>query len=113
MSPLDGLAAEARAATYLEGRGFTILERRYRTVAGELDLVARDRGEIVFVEVKARSSSSFGGPEAAVDFRKQRRLTRAAESYLALHGLSDAPARFDVVAVTPEGIRHLADAFRP
>lgn len=113
MSPVDGAAAEAEAARYLEGRGFRILERRYRTRAGELDLVAHDGREIVFVEVKARAAESFGGPEEAVDLRKQRRLARAASAYLAIKGLSEEPARFDVVAVTPEGIRHLADAFRP
>ncbi|MBI5202615.1 MAG: YraN family protein [Elusimicrobia bacterium] len=113
MSPLDGLAAEGRAAEYLRNRGYRILERRFRTKAGELDLVAEDGEEIVFVEVKARASGDFGGPEGAVTGEKQRRLVRAAEFYLSLRGKEEAPSRFDVVAVTPEGIRHHPDAFRP
>ena len=113
MSPLDGLAAEGRAAEFLQSRGFKILERRFRSKAGELDLVAQDGGELVFVEVKARSSEAFGGPEGAITADKRRRLCRAAAAYLAFRGLEEHPARFDVVAVTPEGIRHLPDAFRP
>ena len=109
----DGLEAEREAARFLEASGLVILDRRYRTRLGEIDLVARDGAEVVFVEVKARSSDSFGGPEAAVDRAKRKRLARAAQAYLTLRGLGDAPARFDVVAVTPDGIRHLADAFRP
>lgn len=113
MNPYDGLAAESSAAAFLEGLGFTILERRFRSKSGELDLVAQDGSEIVFVEVKARAGDAFGGPEGAVTAAKQRRLVRAATAYLAFRGLSEEPARFDVVAVTPEGIRHLPDAFRP
>lgn len=109
----SGLEEEARAARFLESCGLVILDRRWRSRAGEIDLVARDGVAVVFVEVKARTSAAFGGPEAAVDGAKRRRLTRAAEAYLADKGLSESPARFDVVAVTPEGIRHIADAFRP
>ena len=113
MTPLDGLKAEQEAARLLEASGMVILDRRYRSRAGEIDLVARDGRAVVFVEVKARSSAAFGVPEEAVDRRKRRRLARSAAAYLAERGLGNAPARFDVVAITPEGIRHLADAFRP
>ena len=108
-----GLEAEARAAAFLEAAGMRILERRYRSLVGELDLVALDGDTVVFVEVKSRRSAAFGLPEEAVGPAKQRRLARAAEAYLALRGLTASPARFDVVAITPEGIRHLEDAFRP
>jgi len=107
-----GLEAEQRAASFLETMGMRILERRYRSRAGEIDLVARDGETVVFIEVKARGSAAFGLPEEAVGRAKQKRLVRAAEAYLALRGLHASPARFDVVAVTPEGLRHLADAFR-
>ncbi len=113
MSSARGAEAERRAAEYLLARGFSILDRCFRAAGGEIDLVARDGGSVVFVEVKARSSNAFGGPLAAVTRDKRRRLARAAASYLALRGLSEAPARFDVVAVTPLGIEHVADAFRP
>ncbi|MBI4424453.1 MAG: YraN family protein [Elusimicrobia bacterium] len=107
-----GALAEGRAAAFLESLGLTVLHRRFRCRAGELDLVARDGETIVFVEVKARGGDAFGSPEEAVDGPKRRRLARAAAVYLAQRGLAEAPARFDVVAVTPEGIRHLPDAFR-
>ncbi|MCX5788146.1 MAG: YraN family protein [Elusimicrobia bacterium] len=107
-----GLEAERQAAAFLENLGMRILERRYRSPLGEIDLVAKDGETVVFVEVKARRSLAFGLPEEAVGFAKQRRLARAAEAYLALRGLDASPARFDVVAITPAGIRHLADAFR-
>lgn len=109
----SGLEEESRAARFLESCGLVILDRRWRSVAGEIDLVARDGASVVFVEVKARASAAFGGPEAAVDGPKRRRLARAAEVYLSEKGLAECPARFDVVAVTPEGIRHVVDAFRP
>lgn len=112
MSPMDGLEAEREAARYLEISGLVILDRRWRSLAGELDLVARDGASVVFIEVKARSSDAFGGPEAAVDGAKRRRLARAAQAYLAERGLDDSPARFDVVTVGPQGVRHLIDAFR-
>ena len=111
-SAARGLEAEQQAASFLENLGMRILERRYRCPLGEIDLVAKDGETVVFVEVKARRSTAFGLPEEAVGFAKQRRLARAAEAYLAFRGLHDSPARFDVVAVTPEGIRHLTDAFR-
>ena len=71
-----------------------------RLSPGELDLVANDRGTIVFVEVKTRQSHNVGHPAEAVDAAKQRRLTRLAVTFLKRHGLLERPARFDVVAIT-------------
>jgi putative endonuclease len=92
-----------------------ILARNYRCRAGEIDVVAEDRGTVVFVEVKERGGDSHGSAVEAVTPGKRRKVVRAARLYAALHGLSDAPARFDVVAIDwgQEGplVRHFAGAF--
>jgi putative endonuclease len=94
-----GKRGELIAAAALRRAGYTILDRNWRCPAGELDLVARHRGEIVFVEVRSRAD----GPDAALESiagRKQAKLIALAEAYLAAHGFDDAPFRIDVVAVS-------------
>ncbi len=113
-----GLEGETRACHSLESRGYRILQRRYRTRFGELDIVARHDATIVFVEVKARRSRAFGDPAGSVTTEKQRRLVMMASDYLARHGLTRAPARFDVVAVLLDlggewSVTVFPDAFRP
>lgn len=112
-----GRAGELLAARYLAGRGFRILERGYRTRAGEIDLVTEESGVLVFVEVKSRTSFACGRPSEAVGPHKQRRLLRAASQYLQEHRASDRPCRFDVVEVLwdPAGgskVHHIRDAFQ-
>lgn len=99
-----GLAGEDAACAELERRGYVILARRYRTRAGEVDLVARDGATLVFVEVKTRTSDAFGGGAAAVTWQKRQRLARVAMEFLARCGQSDVPCRFDVVVVTPAAV---------
>ena len=94
-----GAQGEELACRELRRRGYAILARRYRTRHGEIDIVARDAGVLVFVEVKARSHQRFGGPLAAVTRLKQRKLTRMALDYLARSRTAGVPCRFDVVAV--------------
>ncbi len=113
-----GLEGETRACRALEARGYRVVQRRYRTRAGELDIVARHGQTVVFVEVKARRGSEFGDPAASVTAQKQRRLVMMAADYLARHGLTRAPVRFDVVAVTlttgqDPVVTIFPDAFRP
>jgi putative endonuclease len=95
-----GRYGENLACAELQRRGYAILERRYRTRFGEIDIVCRDRGMIVFVEVKARRSSSFGGAAEAVTAQKQRRIAQMAVDFLSRRRLHDHPCRFDVVAVS-------------
>jgi putative endonuclease len=111
-----GKQGEDLACRELRRRGYAVLARRYRTRWGEIDIVARDGDTLVFVEVKTRRSAGFGGPVAAVGFRKQRRLINMARSYLMGLLGPEPPCRFDVVGVTmPEGERPvvevLVDAF--
>ncbi len=95
-----GKEGENRAARYLVKQGYKILERNYRTRAGEIDLIALHRGEVVFVEVKTRTSDAFGAPELAVTPQKQRRMIKAALGYIRHKQLHQVPCRFDVVAIS-------------
>lgn len=104
-----GRRGEALAAEYLLARGYELVaanfkldvgrNRRGAVVAAELDIVAYDGPTLCFVEVKTRASDWFAAPEANVDLRKQRQVTRAARAYRRLLGLTDAPRRYDVVTV--------------
>jgi len=94
-----GAQSESLAARLLKQRGYTILETNYRTLLGEIDIIARDRDTIVFVEVKARRSLGFGGPKWAVTPKKQRKISMVALYYLKTTRQSQAKARFDVVAI--------------
>jgi putative endonuclease len=98
-----GKTGEDLAVAELERRGYVILDRRYRTRHGEIDIIAREGESTVFVEVKARASADFGTAAEAVTPQKQRRLGSMALDYLARHGLLERPCRFDVVAVDGAG----------
>jgi putative endonuclease len=112
-----GKFGEDLACDELVQRGYAILERGYRTRAGELDIVAKHGDYVVFVEVKARHDDSFGDPEEAVTLRKQQKLVWMATDYLARRGLHEAPCRFDVVGINtdthPPSVVVIPDAFRP
>jgi putative endonuclease len=107
-----GKAGEDRAVTELEGRGYAILARRYRTRHGEIDIVARDGQTTVFVEVKARANAEFGRAAEAVTPRKQRRLVSMAVDYLARHRLANRPCRFDVIAIDGVGAGAVVRVYR-
>ncbi|HTP47327.1 MAG TPA: YraN family protein [Casimicrobiaceae bacterium] len=92
----SGAAAEALAASFLQARGLEIVARNYRCRGGEIDLVARDGSTLVFVEVRLRRGSAFGGAAASITAAKRRRLTHAARHYLGRLG-REPPCRFDAI----------------
>jgi putative endonuclease len=94
-----GVSGEDLAAGILEKQGYQIIERNYRTPRGEIDLVARHDGALVFIEVKTRTSERFGTPQEAVHEAKQERLRLLAEYYLQQREPGDVTVRFDVVAI--------------
>jgi putative endonuclease len=94
-----GKRGEDLACAELEKRGYVIVDRRFRTRCGELDIVARDGGVLVFVEVKARSGSHFGTPFESVTWKKRQRLSQMAASYLYVKRLAAVACRFDVVSI--------------
>ena len=97
-----GRRGEDLACDELRRRGYAIVERRFRTRHGELDIVARDGDVVVFVEVKARTNGNFGTPLESVTWQKRQRLSRMAVQYLAHRRLESALCRFDVVAITED-----------
>ena len=113
--PHRGRPGEDLACEHLRRKGLRILERNYRCRVGEIDVVADDRGTLVFVEVKERRGDSHGTAVEAVTAQKQSRVVRAARIYAASRGLSEQAVRFDVVAIDwgPEGprLRHDQGAF--
>lgn len=107
-----GEAAEALACDYLRGQGLVITARNYRCRFGEIDVVAREGGTLVFVEVRRRRSEAFGGAASSITPRKRSRLIAAARHYLArLH--EAPPCRFDALLIRgePARIEWIRDAF--
>ncbi len=94
-----GLKAEDFAVSFLEKKGYLILERNYRTRFAEIDIIAQQGDCLVFIEVKARKNMRKGFPKEAVGFSKQKKISLAAEYYLREKKLSNVRARFDVVAI--------------
>jgi putative endonuclease len=114
-SKAKGDAGESMAVDFLQNEGLRILQRNYRFDRGEIDIVAEDRDELVFVEVKSRRTRSHGSPEESLTPSKEAFLKRTAEGYLLEHHIDRRPCRFDVIAVEwvsgqPE-IRHLKNVF--
>ncbi len=95
-----GDAGEDLAAAALRKQGYKILERNYTTPLGEIDLIARHRGDLVFIEVKTRKSLRYGAPQDAVSPAKQARLHKLADYYVKRQRLGEVPLRFDVVGIT-------------
>jgi putative endonuclease len=107
-----GAEAERRARRHYRLRGYRILDMNAWAGGNELDLVVRRGRTIVFCEVKLKSGPRFGDPAEMVTAEKQRRVRRAAAAWLAAHPqLRGLALRFDVVAVSPDGLRRIPDAF--
>ncbi len=110
-----GQAGEDIAAGFLVKNGYRISERNYRCPIGEIDIVARDKNDLVFVEVKTRRSADLGYPEQAVGIKKQKKISKLALWYLQEKRLNGVRTRFDVVAIMmqPSGndIRLIKNAF--
>jgi putative endonuclease len=108
-----GASAEAAATRLLLERGYRIVEQNFRCPAGELDVIARDRDDVlVFVEVRSRADASHGHAAEMIGPRKQRQVARVAACYLAARAPAYQQARFDVVAVTGGEVELIADAWR-
>ena len=106
-----GELGEDLACEELVRRGYAILARRYRCRGGELDIIARHRGALVFVEVKTRRDARFGGGVGAMTALKRRRMVRLAHDYLARHGAAESACRFDVVSIMLDGAQPMIEVF--
>ncbi len=96
-----GKKSESLAASYLKKQGYKILELNYRSMLGEIDIIAKDKNTIVFVEVKARSSNLYGNPKYAVTPKKQKKISMVALYYLKTTNQNKISARFDVISISP------------
>ncbi len=111
-----GQWGEELAVNYLVAHGWKILARNFRAPVGEIDIIARNRTSLLFVEVKTRRTTFFGTPQEAVGSRKQRQIIRTAQWYLQEHKLGHLQPRFDVIAIiaTEAGrgrVEHFEHAF--
>ena len=94
-----GILGEELAFQYLKRRGYKVLLRNYGSPLGEIDLIAKEKGALVFIEVKTRSSEAMGLPSESVTAMKRRQILKSARYYIARYGIHDVPCRFDVVSV--------------
>lgn len=106
-----GKRGENISVKFLKKQGYKIMERNYRCSLGEIDIVAKDKNILCFVEVKTRETEEYGLPEEAIDWRKQKKLTKVALTYLKEKKIYKQDLRFDVVSVYPNHIELIKDAF--
>ena len=107
-----GSEKEQIAKKYLESKGYHIIEQNFYAKGGEIDLIARENGYLVFIEVKYRKDSVAGHPLEAVDYQKQNKLRYTAQYYMYKNRISEStPCRFDVVAILGDEIMLIKDAF--
>ena len=111
-----GKNGEQEAVKFLEKKGLTIIEINWRTGKLEIDIIAKDKEELVIVEVKTRGTNAFGEPEFFVDKRKQKNLIKAANAYIQKVDFN-GETRFDVIAITEHNsqlmVKHIPNAFAP
>jgi len=111
-----GKKGEDLAASYLQkSQGYRILQRNYRCVFGEVDIIAKDHDVLSFIEVRTRKSEDFGNPKESITKRKQDQISKVALEFISKHNLHHMKARFDVVAVSllpdRERMELIKDAF--
>ncbi len=111
-----GAWGEDQAVAFLRRQGMKILARNYRAPVGEIDIIARQRKNLLFIEVKTRRGIAFGTPQEAVGKRKQQQIIRTAQWYLGRGNQGNLQPRFDVIAILCKAdgrieITHLPDAF--
>ena len=107
-----GTVQEQRVAGWLKQHGYDIVEHNFSCRFGEIDLIARKDGYLIFVEVKYRSNLGYGSPCEAVDHRKQKRISNAAAFYLRRYGYPmDHPCCFDVAQVSADAVELMENAF--
>ena len=107
-----GRSGEKRAEKYLKKLGYKILARNFKTVVGEIDIIAKDGDTVVFVEVKTRTGDAFGRPSEAVDAKKRAKYVKVAQAFLVKnYKTTDVLCRFDVVETEEGQINHIINAF--
>ncbi|MBA3037335.1 MAG: YraN family protein [Desulfobacterium sp.] len=98
---LFGKEGESLAVLYLKKHGYKIIEQNYRTKLGEIDIIAKEKNTLVFVEVKSRKTGDFGSPKYAITPKKMKKISMVALYFLKETKQSGVKARFDVVSISP------------
>lgn len=106
-----GLAGEDDAAKALKKKGYKIVEKNFRSRFGEIDIVAEEKGYLVFIEVKRRTTGTFGDSFQAIDAKKRQHIIRSAMYYLKKHKYLDRKVRFDVVGIDGNELKIIQHAF--
>ncbi|PKL72440.1 YraN family protein [Candidatus Kuenenbacteria bacterium HGW-Kuenenbacteria-1] len=112
-----GDLGEKIAKQYLKKQGYKIIKQNYTNRAGEIDLIVKEKDQIVFVEVKTRTNQNFGYPEEAIDSRKQNKIFKTAQNYLIKEKIFSENYRFDVISIEMDQstkkaiIKHIKSAF--
>ena len=108
-----GDLGELIALRYLIKKGAKILEKNYRIKTGEIDIIAKIENELVFIEVKSRSSTRYGYPAEAVNYKKIRKISNVARYFMLINNINDVPIRFDVIEIyfNENKINHIINAF--
>lgn len=107
-----GKLGEELAERFLKKLGYKILNKNFRTRYGEIDIIAKDKKRIIFVEVKTRSCDDYGTPQLAVNFYKQKHLSLAALTFIKKNSLN-SDYRFDIIAICGNKVEHIKNAFLP
>jgi putative endonuclease len=113
-----GTRGEQAAENFLKSRGYRIVKKNYRSLLGEIDLIARHAGLTVFVEVKTRYTNNFGPPLSSITWQKEKHIIRNCLCYLKRYGLLNTPCRIDVIGIklapddSVETLEHVRDAIR-
>lgn len=108
-----GNKGEDAATTHLLKNGYTIIARNYSCTMGEVDIIAAKNNILFFIEVKTRSTDAFGGPVAAVNKAKQKRIAKAAISFIKTKKPAFEAVIFDIIAITAGNVEHIPNAFTP
>lgn len=108
-----GKLGEEIALKYIISKGGKVIEKNYRTKMGEVDIIAKLNGELVFVEVKSRSNINYGYPAESVNYKKKRKITNVAKYYILDNSLENLSIRFDVIEIyfNEKKINHIVNAF--
>ena len=108
-----GKLGEEIALKYIISKGGKVIERNYRTKIGEVDIIAKLNGELVFVEVKSRININYGYPSESVNYKKKRKITNVAKYYILDNSLENLSIRFDVIEIyfNEKKINHIVNAF--
>jgi putative endonuclease len=106
-----GKKIEDRAVIYLQNIGMEVIDRNFQTKEGEIDVIALDGKTLVFVEVRFRKKNDYGDPAETIDYKKIKRIIKAANRYLSMKNISYSDIRFDVISVSLDSFEHIKNAF--